>query len=100
MDAGYVKENALYIAKKETQVAGDALRPLSNVELYMCRIIAKEREQILHVRIKIANTKFDLFKRALVTYHLAPLFRNFCWNVNQGRNLILHGEGGRWWKVC
>lgn len=103
-----MKENALYITKKETQVDGKitdrcmglqlrdvALRPVSIVELHMYRIIAKEREQIFHVRIKIANTKFDLFKRALVTYHSASFFRNFCWNVNQGRNLIYTVEGER-----
>ena len=115
-----MKENALYIAKEETRVAGKitdpcmsvqlrdvALRPVSIVELPMCRIIGKEREQIFHVRIKIANTKFDLFKRALVTHHSASFIRNFCWNVNQGRNLIytVEGEGGSgggggWWKVC
>ena len=113
-----MKENALYITKEETRVAGNitdpcmsvqlrdvALRPVSIVELHMCRIIAKEREQIFHVRIKIANTKFDLFKRALVTHHSASFIRNFCWNVNQGRNLIctVEGEGGSgrgWWKVC
>ena len=96
-----MKENALCITKKETQVAGKitdrcmglqlrgvALRPVSIVELHMCRIIAEEREQIFHVRIKIVNTKFDLLKRALVTYHSTSSFRNFCWNVNQGRNLI------------
>ena len=103
-----MKENALYITKEETRVAGKitdpcmsvqlrdvALRPVSIFELHMCRIIAKEREQIFHVRIKIANTKFDLFKRALVTHHSASFIRNFCWNVNQGRNLIYTVEGER-----
>ena len=54
-----MKENALYITKEETRVAGKitdpcmsvqlrdvGLRPLSNVELHMCRIIAKEREPV------------------------------------------------------
>lgn len=103
-----MKENALYITKEETRVAGKitdacmsvqlrdvALKPVPNVELHMCRIIAKEREQIFHVRIKIANTKFDLFKRALVTYHSASFIRNFCGNVNQGRNLIYTVKAGR-----
>ena len=108
LDVGHVKENALYITKEETQVAGKitdpcmsvqlrdaALRPVSIVELHMCRIIAKEREPVFPRNwIKMANTKFDLFKRALVTYHSAPFFRNFCWNVNQGRNFIYTVEGG------
>ena len=104
-----MKENALYITRKGTRVAGKitdacmgvqlrdvALRPVPNVELHMCQIIAKEREQIFHVRIKIANTKLDLFKRALVTFHSASFIRNLCWNVNQGRNLsyTVEGEGG------
>ena len=76
------------------QLRDVALRPVSKVELLLCRIIAKERKQIFHVRIKIANTKFDLFKRALVTYHSAPFFRNFSWNINQGGNLIYTVERG------
>ena len=87
------------------QLKDVALWPVSKVELHMWRITAKEREQIFHVRIEIANTKFDLFKRALVTYHSAPFFKNFCWNVNQGGNLIYTtgerraGGGGGWGMV-
>lgn len=102
-----MKENALYITKEETRVAGKitdacmsvqlrdvALRPVSIVELHMCRIIAKEREQIFHVRIKIANTKFDLFKRALVTFHSAQFFRNFLLECESRQEFDLHGGRG------
>ena len=98
-----MKENALYITRKGTRVAGKitdpcmgvqlrdvALRPVPNVELHMCRIIAKEREQIFHVRIKITNTKFDLLLEC-----------------ESRQEFDLHGGGkggagggGRWWKVC
>ena len=86
-----MKENALYITRKGTRVAGKitdacmgvqlrdvALRPVPNVELHMCRIIAKEREQIFHVRIKIANTKFDLLLEC-----------------ESRQEFDLHGGGGR-----